>query len=222
MGVAAAVARRHAVRAYLPRPVSPELVESVVRVGLQAPSGGNLQPWRIRAYSGAALERITAVTGAALTVNPRDVRPGFQPVGRMWEPYRARSFANGEELYGALGIAREDKDARYRHVARNLEFFGAPVGLLFTIDRRMGHQQWLDLGIVLQTVMLAAAERGLATCPQASWIGWTEDLADLLGFDEHEHIASGMALGYEDTEHPINGWRATRAEFAESVILELD
>jgi nitroreductase len=215
--VAEAIRERRSVRAYTDQPVPEELLRTVLEQSLQAPSGGNLQPWRIRAYTGPALERLKGVLAEAGQSGTRDEPSHPVYPESLWDPYRSRRFENGEDLYRSISIPREDKPARLRQLAKNFRFFDAPVGLFFVIDRRMGHAQWLDLGILVQTVMLLATAHGLATCPQAAWASWSTTLAEHLELGEHEKVALGMALGYEDPSHTINQWRTPRQAFDEGV-----
>lgn len=137
----------------------------------------------------------------------------------LWEPYRTRRFQNGEELYASLGIARENKAARLGQFALNFTFFGAPVGLFFTLDTRVGPPQWADMGMLMQTVMLLAVGEGLDTCPQEAWSQFPRTLRKHLELPETETVFAGMALGFRDDAHPINRWRSTRASFDEVVTL---
>ena len=133
----------------------------------------------------------------------------------LWEPYRTRRFANGEDLYRTLGIPREDKAGRLKQLAKNAEFFGAPVGIFVCVDERMGMPQWADLGIYLQSLMLLAVQHGLATCAQGFWRRYTAAVQQQLGLPEGYRVAVGVALGYEDTTAPINTLRTPRAPWAE-------
>ncbi|MBY8824311.1 nitroreductase [Sphingomonas colocasiae] len=215
--VAAAAVARRSVRAFTAEPVPGEAIEAILAAALRAPSGGNLQPWHIHVVRGGALARLTAAMRLAQEAGEQEVpnHPVY-PEG-LWEPYRSRRFENGEDLYRTIGIERSDKAGRLRQLAQNYQLFGAPAGLFFAIDRRMGRAQWIDLGMVMQTVMLVALEHGLATCPQAAWALWPDTLGELLGLDEHMMIAAGMALGHEDTAHPINTLRTTRQSLDEGV-----
>ena len=133
------------------------------------------------------------------------------------EPYRSRRHKNGEDLYRLIGILREDKAARHRQFAQNYNFFGAPVGMFFFLDRIMGPPQWSDLGMLIQNIMLLAREQGLETCPQESWAIWHKEVAEFLGVDPSLMLFCGLALGYGDTAAPINRLRTDRAasdEFA--------
>jgi nitroreductase len=131
----------------------------------------------------------------------------------LWEPFRTRRFQNGEDLYATIGIPREDRPARLRQLARNGEFFGAPVGLFFCLDRKLGPPQWADLGMYMQSVMLLAVERGLDTCPQEYWARYPKTVAAFLGLPDDHMVFSGMALGYRDPGHPINTLMARRDSF---------
>jgi nitroreductase len=127
------------------------------------------------------------------------------------EPYRSRRFKCAEDLYASLGIPREDKPARLRQFAKNLDAFGAPMVAFFAIERYLGTNQWAHLGMFMQTVMLLAVDEGLHTCPQEAWSAFHETIAAFLGMPEDQMFYCGMAIGYADMEHPINQWRTERA-----------
>jgi nitroreductase len=208
--VSEAVARRVSIRAFRPDPVPGEAVADILVRAAQAPSGGNLQPWRAYALAGEPLAELKAIVAA----NPFGETPEYDVYpSNLWEPFRTRRYQNGEDLYATIGIPREDKPARLRQLARNGEFFGAPVGLFFCLDRQLGPPQWADLGMFMQNVMLLAVERGLDTCPQEYWARYPRTVAGFLGLPDDHMLFSGMALGYRDTEHPINSLRAARDGF---------
>lgn len=210
MNVSDAVAARMSVRAFRPDVPSAAVVREILEAAARAPSGGNLQPWRVYALAGEPLARLKAEVAA----NPMgeameyDVYPPD-----LWEPFRTRRFRNGEELYASVGIPREDKPARLRQFARNGEFFGAPVGLFFCLDRKVGPPQWSDVGMYMQTVMLLATERGLDTCAQEYWARYPQTVAKAVGLPDDHMLFSGMALGWRDETAPINGFRSTRDPF---------
>ncbi|GGY44375.1 nitroreductase [Parvularcula lutaonensis] len=212
LSVSEAVARRHSCRAFLPDPVPEETVRELLSRALQAPSGGNLQPWRIIAVAGEEKDALTPLAQSALFKNPEgedDEYPVYPK--KLGEPFRTRRFRVGEDLYGAIGIPREDKAGRYAQLAENFRFFGAPVGLFFVTRREFGHGQWAHLGMLMQTIALLAEEAGLATCMQEAWGKVRETLHGHFGLDEAEVIYCGMALGHEDKSAPINNWRSERA-----------
>ena len=131
----------------------------------------------------------------------------------LWDPFRTRRFECGEDLYATLGIPREDKPARLQQLFRNTRFFGAPVGLFFSLDRNLGPPQWADVGMYMQTVMLLAVERGLATCAQEFWARYPKTVAEHVGLPDDHMLFSGMALGYADDSAPINSLRTRRDPF---------
>jgi Nitroreductase family len=137
----------------------------------------------------------------------------------LHEPYRSRRFKCGEDVYASIGIPREDKLARLRQFARNYDFFGAPVGLFFSIDRRMGADQWSDVGMFMQNIMLLSREHGLHTCPQEAWAVWHKTVAEFLQIPAEHMLFCGMALGHRDESAPINSWRTERAPLAEFATL---
>ncbi|MDP3660686.1 nitroreductase [Phenylobacterium sp.] len=210
MNVSEAVANRISIRAFKTDPVPGALVREILQAAAQSPSGGNLQPWRVYALAGEALTEFKA----AVAANPLGQPPQYAVYpANLWDPFRTRRFQNGEDLYRSIGIPREDKPARLRQLARNAEFFGAPVGLFFCLDRNLGPPQWADLGMFMQSVMLLAVERGLDTCPQEYWANHWRTVADFLGLPDDHMVFSGMALGYRDEAHAINTLRASRDPF---------
>ncbi len=209
MDVSEAVRKRISTRAFRPDPVSGEIVRELLQAAARAPSGGNLQPWRVYALAGTDLEAFKALAAASPMEAPEyDVYPPD-----LWEPFRTRRFVCGEDLYASIEIPREDRPARFRQLARNTAFFGAPVGLFFCLDRKLGPPQWADLGMYMQTFMLLAAERGLATCAQEFWARYPKLVAGFVGLPDDHMVFSGMALGYADENHAINGWRTRRDPF---------
>jgi nitroreductase len=206
MNVAEAVRRRMSTRAFRPDPVPGATVRAILQTAAQAPSGGNLQPWRVYVLAGAPLAEFKALVAASPMEPPEyDVYPPD-----LWEPFRTRRFVCGEDLYASIGIPREDRPARLRQLAKNAAFFDAPVGLFFCLDRRLGPPQWSDLGMFMQNVMLLAIEQGLATCPQEYWARYPQTVAKFVGMPDDHMLFSGMALGYTDDAAPINNWRTRR------------
>ena len=209
--VAQAVLGRRSARAFLDRPVDRETVAGILDVARRAPSGGNLQPWHVDVLAGDALAEMKARVRAAFAANPAGEGtefPVYPPA--LGEPWRSRRHVSGEQLYAAIGIAREDRPARLAHFARNYDLFGAPVGLFFSIPRHFGPPQWAHLGMFIQTVMLLAEEQGLATCAQEAWALVHKTVGEVLGLPEGRLFYCGMALGHADEAHPINGWRTDR------------
>jgi nitroreductase len=213
MDVRDAVASRFSCRAFLPTPVPLATVREILERAARAPSGGNLQPWRVHALAGAALEDLKARIRPYAPDNPRGEGAEYEVYpSPLKEPYHSRRFQVGADLYRAIGIPREDRPARYRQYAQNFEFFGAPVGLLFTVDRSMGPPQWSDLGMFIQTVMLLARAYGLHTCSIEAWTHWHKTASAFLALPAEEMVFCGMALGHADPAAPINGWRSTRED----------
>lgn len=210
MDVSEAVQRRMSVRAFKPEAPSAAVVRAILEGAARAPSGGNLQPWHVHALTGEPLTQLLrAVESAPLQEEPEYAV--YPP--DLWEPYRTRRFRNAEQLYASIGIPREDKAARLRQMAKNAAFFGAPVGIFLSVDRRMGPPQWADLGIYLQTVMLLAVEQGLDTCPQEFWAFRSQPVARFLELPPERMLFAGIALGWRDESAPINQWRTERDPF---------
>ncbi|GGC86178.1 nitroreductase [Chelatococcus reniformis] len=210
MNVSAAVAARISIRAFKPDPVPAALVREILVAASHAPSGGNLQPWRVCALAGEPLAQLKRQAVA----NPAGEEPEYDVYPpNLWDPLRTRRFECGEDLYATINIPREDKPARLRQLARNGELFGAPVGLFFCLDRRVGPPQWGDVGMYMQTVMLLAVERGLDTCAQEYWARYPKTVAAAIGLPDDHMVFSGMALGYRDKSAPINTLRTRRDGF---------
>jgi nitroreductase len=211
VSVAELLKARISIRVFQSTPVSREQVHALLDAARWAPSGGNLQPWKVIAVSGPAKEKVVNLAVQTLLKNPAG-EVGAHPVypEKLEEPYRSRRFKIGEDMYALLGIARENRPARLAWFARNYSFFGAPVGLFFIIDRKMGHGQWAHLGMFMQSLALAAQDQGLATCMQESWAMLRDTLHAHFKLPENEMIYCGMALGYADTEAPVNSLRSDR------------
>ena len=216
-----AITSRRSVRAFLSTPVARETLERILQVAARAPSGTNMQPWRVYVATGETLE---AVTGAALAQHDRlefDQDYKYYP-DKFFEPYRTRRKTVGVGLYGLLGIAKGDVPAMHRQHGRNFRFFDAPVGMIFTLDRRMEIGSGLDLGMFMQSIMIAARGHGLDTCPQAAFAGVHRAIRPVLGIPDGEIVICGMALGHADEDAVENGLETERAGLEEFVVWESD
>lgn len=211
MDVFEAIETRFSCRSFLPTPVSQSVVRDILSRAARAPSGGNVQPWYVRALAGKRLEELKALVrtrpellpygeGAEYDIYPRGLK----------EPYETRRREVGARLYQSIGVTRGDRNGRYRQYARNFEFYGAPVGLLFFIDRSMGAPQWSDLGGYIVSVMLLARAYGLHTCGLEAWTHWHKTIYSLLKPPPEYLLFAGMALGHADGDASINQWRAPR------------
>ena len=220
MNVVEAIETRMSCRAFRNTPVPEATVNAILETARRSPSGGNLQPWHVHVLTDAPLADFLAIIRSKLPDSPRgegseyDIYPP-----NLWEPYRSRRFKCGEDLYATINVTREDRFARLLQFARNYEFFGAPVGLFFYIDRRMGPPQWSDLGMFMQSVMLLAREHGLDTCPQEAWSVWYRTVSEFLQVPPELMLFSGMALGFRDEDAPINRLRTDRADLVEFATL---
>ena len=210
MDIFDAVASRYSCRAFLPTPVPETTVRDIVARASRAPSAGNVQPWRIYAIAGKRVDELKSLLAPRMNELPKAEGGDYRIFPEMDELYRARRFEVGEMLYHSIGVPRADKPARYRQYARNFQFFGAPVGIFFALEKSFGVAQWADIGGLLQTVTLLARERGLHTCPQQAWVSWHRTLRAFLSLPDNLLVYSGMALGYADDLAPINSWRSPR------------
>jgi nitroreductase len=217
MTVEDAITGRRSIRAYLDQPVPRATLEKIFRIAARAPSGSNIQPWKVLVLEGAAKDRLCAAV-SALHAKQAPQEPGYQYYPQAWrDPYLSRRRACGFGLYKTLGIGRDDKARAYEQTGQNFTFFGAPVGLMFTIDRDMEQGSWLDYGMFVQSVMIAARAEGLETCPQAAWVYQAPTVERVLGIPADQMVVCGMALGYADPHAIVNTFRTDRMELDEFV-----
>lgn len=203
LDVRTAVTGRKSVRGFKPDPVPLELIMQILDEAARAPSNTNTQPWRVHVAVGAARERLVRAVTEAASTGPQQDEYQYNPK-EMPEPYLSRRRKVGFDLYGIAGIARGDMEGRKRQALKNYTFFGAPVGLFFTMDRRMALGSWLDLGMMMQNVMVLARGYGLETCPQAAWVYYGPVVHKALGIPDDEIMLSGMAMGVPDWSTPEN------------------
>ena len=207
MSVREATHRRMSVRQFLPDAVDDALLRRLLEDASRAPSGGNLQPWRIYVVNGESMGRLLDHLTTQPPIEPTEY--DIYPRG-LTEPYRSNRFAIGEQMYALLGIERDDKEGRLRQFAKNGEFFGAPAALFCYVDRQMGLPQWSDLGMFLQTFMLLAVENGLDTCAQEYWSVRHGAVSSFVGAPDNEMLFCGMAIGRADMSAPVNSLRSQR------------
>jgi nitroreductase len=209
--VFAAARTRRSIRAYKPDAVPQAVLREIVELGRHAPSGSNIQPWRVHVLTGATLQRLgRAIKTAFLNDEPGHRRDYEYYTDPVFEPYLARRRACGWGLYGRLGIGKGDHEKSKAFRARNYEFFGAPAGLVFTIDRRLEKGSWLDYGMFLQTIMLAARARGLHSCAEASIASYPDIVRRELAIGGDWVVICGMALGYADEREVVNSFQPER------------
>ncbi|MDM0113679.1 nitroreductase [Variovorax sp. J22R133] len=206
---------RRSVRAFLPTPVSRATVAEILELAACAPSGTNTQPWHVTVLAGAQRQALCDRAMHAFHHEPDQHGPEYDVYPEEFvEPYLGRRRRNGFELYASIGIVRGDKAAMQRQHARNFTFFDAPVGLIFTVDRRMSRGSWVDYGMFMQNIMLAARARGLDTCPQMAWAMLPGVVTEVLELPAHMMVVCGMALGHADLGAPENRLRAEREPVA--------
>ena len=221
MDVTTAVHQRISTRAFLDTPISEAEVKDWLTAGQRAPSGGNLQPWRVIALAGEAKAEVSQMAMGALMENPKG-EPTDRPIypKDLWNPHEERRQTIGKQMFETLGIAKDDRAARLAWFAGNFRFFAAPLALFLVIDERMGHGQWAHCGMYLQTLALLAEERGWGTCMQECWGMLRPSLKTHLKLGETEMVWCGMAVGYPDKDAKVNTLRAERAELGEVATLQ--
>jgi len=213
MNVSTALARRHSVRAFLNTPVPMAAIRAILDAARYAPSGTNIQPWQVHVVSGEPRDQLVARVQAAFLDETQRPTTEYDYYPTHWrEPYLARRRACGWGLYSRLAITKGDRQAARAHELRNLQFFDAPVGLFFFVDRDLGLGSWIDSGMFMQAVMLAALDHGLSTCPQAVWLPFHTIIKDCLGVSNDKALLCGMAVGFEDTAAAVHGYRPERLD----------
>ena len=210
MDVSEAVDSRKSIRAFLETPVDDLLIKELLEKSTRAASGGNLQPWKIYVINGETMNSFhkfqsewTEPETPAYSIYPENLK----------EPYKTSRYEVADDMYSLLGIAREDKEERFKQVLKNYEFFGAPSAFFCFVDRQMGRPQWSDLGMFLQTFMLLAREVGLDTCPQEAWAMKQESVTAFVEAPEELMLFCGMAIGYIDDTAQVNNLITEREPF---------
>lgn len=215
-----AIASRRSVRAFLDTPVDPTIIREILQVASRAPSGTNTQPWKVYVLTGDAKQRLSDEIVATF-LDPTKAAQHHEEYDyypKEWiEPFIGRRRKVGFDLYALLGLTKDDKDGMKQQHARNYQFFDAPVGLIFTIDRVMGKGSWLDYGMFMENVMISAIGHGLATCAQAAFNQFHQIIERQLNLPANEAIVCGMALGYEDKKAIVNTLKTTRVPVDEFV-----
>lgn len=207
MNVSEAVKLRKSIRSFLSTPVSNQLIKNILAQASRSPSGGNLQPWKIFIINNQSMNDF-------LQFQQKWTKPETPPYEiyppKLKEPYRTSRFELGEQMYGLLGIPRENKSARISQVMRNFEFFGAPCAFFCFVDKQMGPPQWSDLGMFLQTFMLLAQEAGLDTCAQEAWSMKHDSVSAFVKAEEDDILFCGMSIGYKNKDAIINSLDSER------------
>ena len=214
MNISKALLGRKSVRAFTNELVEEGLIKSLLAKASRSPSGGNLQPWKILTLNNEEIKdflhfqkNYTKEHTSDYSIYPENLK----------EPYNSSRKLVGEQMYSLIGISRDDKEARINQVMKNFHFFGAPAALFCLIDRQMGPPQWSDLGMFLQSFMLLAYEEGLGTCAQEAWSLRSGMVKDYFEIDDNYLLFCGVAIGYEDSTHPINQLKTMRQPLSEWV-----
>ena len=207
MDVTEAVDSRKSIRAFLDKAVDDSLIKELLEKASRAASGGNLQPWKIYVINGKTMNSFhkfqsewTEPETPAYAIYPENLK----------EPYKTSRYEVADDMYSLLGIEREDKEARFKQVLKNYEFFGAPAAFFCFVDRQMGRPQWSDLGMFLQTFMLLTREAGLDTCPQEAWAMKQESVTAFVEAPDELMLFCGMAIGHQDESEKVNELRTSR------------
>ena len=209
--VSEALDTRLTCRAFTNKVPEKRLIIDLLEKAKRAPSGGNLQPWKIWVVSGNPLKDFIEDVAHKIKENPMGEGTEYNIYPpNLKEPYESRRREVGRSMYEVLNIPKEDKAGRLNQFKRNFEFFGAPVAIFFAIDRQMQEGQWSDLGMFMQSIMLLAREEGLHTAPQEAWAIWYKTVSKFLNIPEELMLFCGMGIGYADEDDPINTFRSKR------------
>ena len=212
MKVTDAVLSRSSIRSFLSKPVSNELLKTLLEKSSRAASGGNLQPWKIFVINNSTMKEFLDFQDS--WTEPEIPAYEIYPP-KLKEPYRTSRYELGEQMYELLGIGREDKDARIAQVMKNFRFFGDRCAFFCFVDRQMGPPQWSDLGMFLQTFMLLAKEAGLDTCAQEAWSMKHDSVSKFVNAEDSDILFCGMAIGYRDNTAAVNSLRSERRPLSE-------
>lgn len=220
--VSEAINLRRSIRSFEAKSVDIDLIKKIISSAARAPSGGNLQPWYIDVVSGENHKNLLNLIQKKIDGNPsmESKEYEFYP-SDLDDKYTKRRRSTGAGLYEAMGIEYDDKSARWDAMKLNWNFFGAPIGLFFSIDRQMGKNQWCHLGMIMQNISLLAIEEGLATCMQEAWAVYSQTMHNFLNLPEERVFYCGMAIGYENKLSPVNRFHTERAELNEYVSIHL-
>jgi len=211
LSVTDALNTRITCRDFLDTPVPEDVLMRVLNMAMRSPSGGNLQPWKLHVMTGETLAEFKK-RAAERTLAGKLEEPTYAAYpSPLWEPHRSWRYKLGEDMYGKIGIPRENKMGRIVWMAQNAKFFDAPVGIIITGDKRLDMPQHMDIGILLQSIMLLAREEGLHTAPQGWWRNWTSVCHELLDIPDEEEVMVGIAIGYGNADAPVNELYADRA-----------
>lgn len=216
MNIQDAISSRRSVRNFTDQPVPGDVIRRVLEQAMRAPSGGNLQPWHLHVVGGGKLDELKTIMRERIQQTPGGEGSEYDIYPReLVAPYRDRRYAVGEGMYARLAIPREDKAARLKWFARNYQFFGAPLALFCSVDRRMGPPQWSDLGMMLQSVMLLLRGEGLDSCAQECWAIYPKTIGSFLALPDERMLFTGMSIGYADPNHALEGFMTERAPLAD-------
>jgi len=216
MSATEAVTSRRSIRAFTDQPVPDETLRTILSDASRAASGTNIQPWHLTVLQGQAKDDLIDAVHAAFDAGESESDDAYYP-SEFVEPYKARRRKIGWDMYGLIGIERGEHEKMAAQARQNYEFFGAPVGIIFSMHQTMNYGGWMDLGLYMGNLMTLAREHGLHTCPQAAWLEFENVVHEHLGLPEEQKVIVGMSLGYEDTSAVINELRTERAALDEFV-----
>ena len=217
MNVKEAFLSRRSVRRFLSKPVPKDKIKNILECSAFAPSGHNIQPWHVYVVEGKKKEAITnSILESIKDGSAKEFKQEFDYYPTEWfEPFISRRRAVGFELYKLLNIGREDFEARDKQMQENFHFFGAPLGMFITMDRRLATGTFMDVGMFIQSILVGARGEGLHSCGQVAFTRFHTLIADQLNFKENEMLVCGVSVGYEDTSAPENSLRVEKLDYTD-------
>lgn len=210
MQVDEAIQARRSVRQFRRDPVPREMIVEILNLASRAPSGTNIQPWKVHVVAGEVRDQLEREILLHRDTSPPDAKAEFPRTNKRKEPYASRMKMLGKEMYSLLGVPKGDQAANWRQWGRNYQFFDAPVGLILTIDKDLDVMSYFDIGTFAQSIMLAAKARGLDSCAQGAWNTYWSVTRRVLNVPEDEYIICGISLGYADETAPVNSLKSER------------
>ena len=218
ISVKEAIISRRSVRQFLPDPIPDEVIKDILEISSRAPSGTNIQPWNVHVLTGKFKDKVcTKASESFMDPSKENKNDRVHYMEKFRDPYITRRRKVGWDLYNLLDIKKGDYEKTKLFHVKNFSFFGAPVGLLFTIEKDLGWMSWLDYGMFIQNICVAARAYGIHTCPQAAWSSVHNDIAPIINITDNHLIHCGMSLGIEDTNAKVNNLRTERANLNEFV-----
>ena len=212
MNIKEAIEKRFSVRAFTKEIPDIETIKAILKTAGTAPSGGNIQPWKVYVLSENTKNELSKKTLYNFDNGVQeDIEYDIYPKP-LADEYKKRRYECGADMYNALAIGKDDLDSRFKQIRENYSFFGAPLGMIITIDKSFGKNGWGHVGMFLENLWLSAIDHGLGICLQESWSIYPKTVKEFTKHPDNEIVWCGVAVGYEDSSNPINQYRTKRED----------